>query len=337
MTDTPIDTQSPLTPFANAFAGLLQQLAAVPQVAELEAYKQNVVGKEIADLSKAQLTEVMQPANEQVYAQAILAANPDETLQAAGQVTPEMWDATAQKVQELNTALTELDEAGKMAWLQAQGVDATAENLQEALAPKVTEWLTNPGEALTAAHQIIETQKAEKKAHKHELQDSVAKFVSTLLTAAKGEDSKICRETAKQLIYEHAEQFGKHSPEHYLHVLMQSVDNFNLYSAEEQREILTAAMQGFIEKHKAQMAPEQLAEAEAQIKEGPKVLEAKDVMVMLDSLMMIPPPNYIKMLQTAKGERAVPEVEVQPQAATGFTGRILAEKTEAKSAVPSVA
>ena len=114
-----------------------------------------------------------------------------------------------------------------------------------------------------------------KEAHKHDIQDSVVNFVSTLLTAAKGAETTITREEAAQLIADYPEKFSeKHSNEHDMHVLMESRDNFNKYDTTAQQAILESTIQ----KKKHHIA-------------------ASDIIANLDELRAVPVPKFTANLE----------------------------------------
>lgn len=313
--NTTANTSSPYQPFANAYAGLLQQLSTIEPIAKLDAYQKNVVGQPLEKIASQQLIDdISIKANREAYEANMLKAA-DELTQKIGD-TAKLWENTSHQVQELNSQLAQLDESQKISWLQSQGVDVTAENFAQKLNEKVMEFITNPTPAIEAAQAIIppaqevvadaastelvenlspdaeltapkskgdvistENQPKPEEAHKHDLQDSVVNFVSTLLTAAKGEECTITREEAGELINRYYDRFSTHSREHYTHTLMESVDNFKAYDRTVQGQLVCS----LTNKH-------------------PKDLTGSDIIANLDEIGVISPPAFVDMINSAKAK-----------------------------------
>lgn len=349
------DNNSPYHHFAHAYAGLLQQLAGVEQIAALEAYKTRVVGQDIQALANQQYQEITTPAGKEFFENHLKEAYGQKLVETGNQVTPAIWENAAQQVSALNDTLSQLDGAQKTEFLKSQGIDVTAENLVEVLNPKVAELLTNTVPALEAAQSLIPTPEVvgeqalqataesppeaaeqvqenvgeqtpkDSPPHKHDLQDSVINFVSTLLTAAKGEEATITRDEAQALIDSYPEQFSEHSNEHYTHVLMESHGNFSKHSQERQQEILIGAMDAFAKANNKPFALEAL-------KEEVCCLQPNDIVAMMGSLRAIPTPGYEDRLHAARHTKSpVEEIAAQGESKC-FTDRIKMQTEHATAA-----
>ncbi len=313
--NTSLQTPSILQPFANSFAGLLKQLSRVNEIAALDAYQSDIVPHSVEKIAEQRFNELLDGSSRKLYEDELRAAHPNAFIEGVEGTPAAVWQLAADGTAKLTQALAAMDYAAVTKFVNSQGIDLTANNLSEQLAPKVTEWLVNPEPALaqaqlagtvgtvivakeglektiptaavklpddeaeimrkTAAPEnptVVATPALEnqekKEIHKHDLQDSVVRLVSTLLTAARGVETSINREEAAELINtykseteNHLAVFDKHSDVHYTHDLMRIADDFDKHKSKNKPNLIIAAVLAHKKAEGAEITFDQAKEA----------------------------------------------------------------------------